>query len=105
MYVKEDIILAVDYHDENLVIRQFNCHTGQEGLLKYRTTARNIRKIVSDSASEASQVGGRVFWIMESTTGWARVKNAIGSMAKLIVANVLQMPLPPKAYPTYYFEL
>jgi len=27
MYLKEDIILAVDYHDENLVIRQFNCHT------------------------------------------------------------------------------
>jgi len=98
MYLKEDIILAVDYHDENLVIRWFNCHTGQERLLKYRTTARNIRKIVSDSVKEAAQVGGRVFWIMESTTGWPRVKKTIGSMASLVVANVLQMPLPPKAY-------
>ncbi len=98
MYDSKDIILAVDYHDENLVIRQFNCHTGQERLLKYRTTARNIRKVISDSVNEAAEIGGRVFWIMESTTGWARVKSAIGSMAKLIVANVLQMPLPPKAY-------
>ena len=98
MYDSKDIILAVDYHDENLVIRQFNCHTGQERLLKYRTTARNISKIVSDSVNEAAQVGGRVFWIMESTTGWPRVKKAIGSLASLVVANVLQMPLPPKAY-------
>ncbi len=53
MYDSKDIILAVDYHDENLVIRQFNCHTGQERLLKYRTTARNIRKIVSGVLSAA----------------------------------------------------
>jgi transposase len=98
MYIKEDMILAVDYHDENLVVRKFNCHTGQERLLKCRTTARNIRKIISDSYREAAQVGGHVFWIMESTTGWPRVKEAIGSMASLVVANVLQMPLPPKAY-------
>ena len=98
MYNKEDIILAVDYHDENLVIRKFNCHTSQEGLMKCRTTARNIRRIVSDSLNQASKAGGRVFWIMESTTGWARVKEAIGSMASLVVANVLQMPLPPKAH-------
>ena len=98
MYVREDIILAVDYHDENLVIRWFNGHTGEERLTKCRTTARNIRKIVSDSVCEANEVGGKVIWIMESTTGWARVKKVIGSMGKLIVANVLQMPLPPKAY-------
>ena len=98
MYDSKDIILAVDYHDENLVIRQFNCHTGQERLLKYRTTSRNIRKIVSDSVNEVAEVGGRVFWIMESTTGWARVKKAIGPLATMLVANVLQMPLPPKAY-------
>ena len=35
---------------------------------------------------------------MESTTGWARVKKAIGPMGTFVVANVLQMPLPPKAY-------
>ena len=35
---------------------------------------------------------------MESTTGWARVKELIGSRVRFIMANVLQMPLPPKAY-------
>ena len=98
MYVREDIVLAVDYHDENLVIRWFNCHTGEERLLKCPTTKLNIRRLIAKSVSEAAEVGGRVIWIMESTTGWARVKNTIGSMGKLVVANVLQMPLPPKAY-------
>jgi hypothetical protein len=35
---------------------------------------------------------------MESTTGWARVKDLIGSRVQFVLANVLQMPLPPKAY-------
>jgi transposase len=34
---------------------------------------------------------------MESTTGWARVKDLIGTRVRFILANVLQMPLPPKA--------
>jgi transposase len=36
-------------------------------------------------------------WIMESTTGWARVKDLIGDRVRFVLANVLQMPLPPKA--------
>ena len=36
--------------------------------------------------------------IVDSTTGWAIVKKAIGPLATILVANVLQMPLPPKAY-------
>jgi transposase len=47
---------------------------------------------------EAAEVGGRVIWIMESTTGWARLKELIGSQVEFVMANVLQMPLPPKAY-------
>jgi len=35
---------------------------------------------------------------MESTTGWARVKELLGDQAEFILANVLQMPLPPKAH-------
>ena len=34
---------------------------------------------------------------MESTTGWARVKDLLGDRVQIILANVLQMPLPPKA--------
>jgi transposase len=35
---------------------------------------------------------------MESTTGWARVKKLISSPVQFVMANVHQMPLPPKAY-------
>ena len=93
--------MAVDYHDKNLTIRRFNCHTGEERILKRPTTAEHICRLIDTAVSEASQVGGRVIWIMESTTGWARVKRLIGSRATFIVANVLQMPLPPKAYRRY----
>jgi len=34
---------------------------------------------------------------MESTTGWARVKKLLGGRAEFLLANVLQIPLPPKA--------
>jgi transposase len=34
---------------------------------------------------------------MESTTGWSRVKDLLGERAEFVLANVLQMPLPPKA--------
>ena len=98
MYNKNDTIMAVDYHDENLVIRWFNGHTGEERILKRPTTRKAINRLVDDSVAEAATVGGQVIWVMESTTGWARVKDLLGDRAKLVVANVLQMPLPPKAY-------
>ena len=98
MYTKNDIIMAVDYHDKNLTIRWFNCHTGEERILKRPTTAEHICRLIDAGVSEAVPQGGQVIWIMESTTGWARVKRLIGSKASCIVANVLQMPLPPKAY-------
>ena len=98
MYARKDIILAVDYHDENLVVRWFNCHTAEERLLRCPTTEEAIGKLVDNSVAEAAEVDGRVIWIMESTTGWARVKKLLGDKTVLVVANVLQMPLPPKAY-------
>jgi transposase len=39
---------------------------------------------------------GRVVWLQESTTGWARVRELVGKKAEFLLANVLQMPLPPK---------
>ena len=97
MYGKNDSILAVDYHDENLVVRWLNCHTGEERVLKRPTTAVAIARLVDQAVAEAARAGGRVIWIMESTTGWARVKDLVGSKARFVMANVLQMPLPPKA--------
>ena len=37
MYTNKDIVLAVDYHDEKLMIRSFNCHTGEERVLRRPT--------------------------------------------------------------------
>jgi transposase len=96
--MNKDIILAVDYHDENLEIRRFNCATGEERCENRPTTRAGILEVVDDAAAEAAAAGGQVVWIMESTTGWARVKDLIGSQAKMVLTNVLQMPLPPKAY-------
>jgi len=97
MYARNDIIFAVDYHDEKIVARRFNCHTGEERLLNCRTSPDTIDRLVNDAIEEARPVRGQVIWLMESTTGWARVKAFLGSRARLVLANVLQMPLPPKA--------
>jgi transposase len=98
MYNSKDIILAVDYHAENTEIRWFNCHTGEERQLNIPTVRGGILRLVEKAIAEAAQVGGKVTWIMESTTGWARVKELIGSRVQFVLANVLRMPLPPKAY-------
>jgi transposase len=95
---RKDIVLAVDYHAENTEIRWFNEVSGQERCLKIPTTRAGILRVVEQAAAEAAPAGGRVVWIMESTTGWARVKDLLGSRVEFVLANVLQMPLPPKAY-------
>jgi transposase len=98
MYSNKDIILAVDYHAENTEIRWLNCHSGEERRMNIPSERASILRLVEKAVAEAAQVGGKVVWIMESTTGWARVKELIGSRVQFIMANVLQMPLPPKAY-------
>jgi transposase len=97
MMHQKDILLAVDYHLENLEIRQLNGVTGEERRWNQPTTPEGILEVVEAARKEIAPYGGQVFWIMESTTGWARVKDLIGDKAQLVLANVLQMPLPPKA--------
>ena len=98
MYDRKDIILAVDYHAENTEVRWLNCCTGEERCLNIPTTRGGILRLVNQALAEATPIGGKVIWIMESTTGWARVKELIGSRVQFVLANVLRMPLPPKAY-------
>ncbi|MCK4601768.1 MAG: IS110 family transposase [Phycisphaerae bacterium] len=98
MYDHKDIILAIDYHAQNTEVRWLNCHTGEERRLKIPTTRSGILRLVEKAIKEAAVVVGKVVWIMESTSGWARVKELIGSRVEFVMANVLQMPLPPKAY-------
>lgn len=97
MCQQKDILLVVDYHDQNMVIRRFDYATGEERLGKYPTTPETIDRVVAEAKADAAGYGGKVVWVMESTTGWARVKDRIGSSAVFRMANVLQMPLPPKA--------
>jgi len=98
MHWDKDIILAVDYHAQNTEVRWFNCHTGEERRRNVPTTRGEMLRLVEKAIAEAAPVGGKVIWIMESTTGWARVKELIGGRVRFLLANVLQMPLPPKAY-------
>ena len=84
----KDIILVVDYHAENIEYRWFNEATGEERRGRYPTEARAILRQIEEAAGELSP-GGNVVWIMESTTGWARVKDLIGERARFILANVL----------------
>jgi transposase len=90
------IVLVVDYHAENIEYRWFNQATGEERTGRYPTTRAGVLRQVEQAAVELEQ-GGRVAWIMESTTGWARVKGLLDGRVEFILANVLQMPLPPKA--------
>jgi len=92
----KDIVLVADYHAENIVFRSFNEATGQEQTGRYATGRDAILRHVAE-ATAALTPGGSVVWIMESTTGWARVKELLAGKVTFILANVLQMPLPPKA--------
>lgn len=96
MHVGKDIILVVDYHDENLVIRRFDGATAEERIEKHPTTAEAIRRVVGEAQADVT-AGGKVIWVMESTTGWARVRELVGASSVFRMANVLQMPLPPVA--------
>lgn len=92
----KDILLVVDYHLENMEIRRFNGATGEERCENCKTTQANILRLVEEARVEAAPAGGAVRWIMESTTGWVRVKELIGDRARFDLVNVLQLPLPPK---------
>ena len=93
---RQDIILVVDYHSENLQFRSLDLVTGEEQVFKKPTCASAIEQVVEAARNVAEARGGHVIWIMESTTGWARVKALLGTRAQFVLANVLQLPLPPK---------
>jgi len=95
--MSQDIILTVDYHDRACVIRKLDRSSGREQVLtEILTTAESLNQVVDQARREVSR-GGSVIWIQESTTGWARVQELLGNRVKFDLANVLQMPLPPKA--------
>lgn len=92
----ETILLSVDYHDQNCVIRRHAVASGAEEVISVPTTEGDLLRVVAQARSAAGR-HGRVIWVQESTTGWARVKAVLGERVEFQLANVLQMPLPPKA--------
>ena len=93
----QHITLTVDYHDRACVIRRRDLATGHEQLLTEVPTAPAALNRIVDRARLDAGPRGRVTWIQESTTGWARVGALVGDRAEFLLANVLQMPRPPKA--------
>ena len=95
--MSQDISLTVDYHDRACVIRRYDHATRREQLFaEVLTTKEELLRIVNEARRDVGRRSS-VTWIQESTTGWARVKELLGSRVKFELANVLQMPLPPKA--------
>lgn len=94
--MSQDITFTVDYHDRVCVIRRLDHATGLEQVFReVPTTAKALGEVVDRARGEIGDAG-RVVWIQESTTGWARVQCLLGEKACFLLANVLQMPLPPK---------
>lgn len=93
----QNIILTTDYHDQNCVIRWLDEATGKEQVHKVATAAKHLSDLVARAEALAKPRGARVVWIQESTTGWARVEALLGRRVLFQLANVVQMPLPPKA--------
>jgi transposase len=92
------ILLTVDYHDQNCVVRQRHLTTRAESVTTVPTTAGDLTQLVA-RARNAVGGGGRVVWVQESTTGWARVQTLLGEqLDEFTLANVLQMPRPPKSH-------
>ena len=94
--MSKDITLTVDYHDRACVVRWFDHSTRCDRVLsEVLTTKHALDEIVEQARRAAGRKGG-VTWIQESTTGWARIQALVGDRARFLLANVLQMPLPPK---------
>lgn len=91
----QTILLTVDYHDQNCVVRRRALKTHEEQVLSIPTAASDLLRVVQESRGLAGR-RGRVIWIQESTSGWARVKDLLGERVEFLLANVVQMPLPPK---------
>ena len=93
----QDIFLVVDYHDTHSMIRIVDRAPESQTVRKATTAEHTLNGVVEEAAKTTRDRGGRLVWLQESTTGWARVKGFLKGRAEFLLANVLQMPLPPKA--------
>jgi len=90
-------ILTVDYHDQTCVVRSRRTGTGTEQVRSVPTAPDALAQVVAQARRQDGPAA-RVAWVQESTTGWARVQALLGGQVDFQLANVLQMPRPPKAH-------
>ena len=95
--MRQGILLTVDYHDQNCVVRRRDLSRSAEEVQTVPTTPGDLLGVVAEARKRVGR-GGRVVWVQESTTGWARVGGLIGAQVEFVLANVLQMPRPPKGH-------
>jgi len=94
----QDIMLTVDYHDAHCVVRRRAGDAAAGTVERVATDYGTLRSLMRAAARQGRARGGRVVWIQESTTGWARMQRlATECGLEFVLANVLQMPLPPTA--------
>ena len=86
----KDIVLVVDYHDKDLEFRHFDADSGEQRTFGRPRQALVITSVVNEARSVAEPRGGQVVWIMESTTGWARLQQIVDADAVFQLVNVLQ---------------
>jgi transposase len=94
----KDIVLAADYHPTFVQFRDFNALTGEEKCYRRETQREILDQVIQERSEAAKAQGGELVFIMESTSGWARMEALVGKRAQFKLANVLQIPLPPKAH-------
>jgi len=96
--MNHDILLTVDYHDENSVIRRLDQRSGSQDVFTVPTDPHRLAEVVAQTQTQLRRRrSGQVVWVQESTTGWARVQALLADRVRFVLANVVQMPLPPKA--------
>jgi transposase len=93
----QHIILTVDYHDRQSVIRRLALPTREECVFSVPSARAEILDVLDQARHEAGP-DGVVTWIQESTTGWARVQELVAGRGEFLLVNVLKMPRAPKAH-------
>jgi transposase len=96
--MEHSITLTVDYHDEKSVVRWRDSRSAAEQVLTVPTTPAAFIQLVDQAWAEFGRRRGRVVWIQESTSGWARVRDLLGDRVEFVLANVVQMPRSPKGH-------
>ena len=86
MHESKDIVLSIDYHADNIEFRWLDLASGEERTGNIPTSRPQILQLIQDVRKELSP-GGQIVWLIESTTGWARVKDLLDGQVRFVLTN------------------